>query len=230
MKSSRLRTVIVCVIAILVGIYVIAGAIVVTTSERYFKDHYAARNPPWVSDIFLRGRVFLGQYREPPSNEEMILYFHQHEAEFEQLVTDYYAIVKYSYDNYHTTSFPDRSEMLRLQMAELGIRRVSIGGPFSSNSIHGDESLQKLGMHLYLFDRGGSLNAYPDAEKGYEYAPRVRDQSSQKGSPILRLINTGQYRKSADIPKMCESRIDLCCGMQEISANWAATKCINASN
>ena len=174
--------------------------------------------------------MFLGQYREPPSNEEMILYFHQHEAEFEQLVTDYYAIVKYSYDNYHTTSFPDRSEMLRLQMAELGIRRVSIGGPFSSNSIHGDESLQKLGMHLYLFDRGGSLNAYPDAEKGYEYAPRVRDQSSQKGSPILRLINTGQYRKSADIPKMCESRIDLCCGMQEISANWAATKCINASN
>ena len=52
MKSSRLRTVIVCVIAILVGIYVIAGAIVVTTSERYFKDHYAARNPPWVSDFF----------------------------------------------------------------------------------------------------------------------------------------------------------------------------------
>ena len=229
MKSSRLRTVIVCVIAILVGIYVIAGAIVVTTSERYFKDHYAARNPPWVSDIFLRGRVFLGQYREPPSNEEMILYFYQHEAEFEQLVTDYYALIKYFYD-YKKTSMHDRSEMLRFQMAELGIRRVTPGGPVISNSIHGDQPFQQFGMHLYLFDRGGSLNAYPDAEKGYEYAPRVRDQSSQKGSPILRLINTGQYRKSADIPKMCESRINLCCGMQEISANWAATKCINASN
>ena len=127
MKSSRLRTVIVCVIAILAGIYVIAGAIVVTTSERYFKDHYAARNPPWVSDIFLRGRVFLGQYREPPSNEEMILYFYQHEAEFEQLVTDYYALIKYFYD-YKKTSMHDRSEMLRFQMAELGIRRVTPGG------------------------------------------------------------------------------------------------------
>ena len=57
MKSSRLRTVIVCVIAILVGIFVIAGAVVVTTSERYFKDHYAARNPPWVSDFSERQSV-----------------------------------------------------------------------------------------------------------------------------------------------------------------------------
>ena len=74
--------------------------------------------------------MFLGQYREPPSNEEMILYFYQHEAEFEQLVADYYALIKYFYD-YKKTSMHDRSEMLRFQMAELGIRRVSPGGGLS---------------------------------------------------------------------------------------------------
>lgn len=71
-------------------------------------------------------KVSIGQYREPPSNKKMIRYFHQHEAEFEQWVTDY-AIVKYSYNNCHTTLFLDRGDILRFQMAELGIRQVSAG-------------------------------------------------------------------------------------------------------
>jgi hypothetical protein len=85
-------------------------------------------------------------------------------------------------------------------------------------------------MKLYLFDRGGSLTAYRDAGKAYAFAPRVTDQATQKPSPILHYINTGQYHQGTGIPKMCEGRGDLCCGLQEISANWAVTTCVNAHN
>ncbi|CAH1211870.1 hypothetical protein NTGBS_920021 [Candidatus Nitrotoga sp. BS] len=228
MKRGKLRAIVTWILGIVVCTFVAVSAMVMATSQYYFENHYVARNPVWISDIFLSGRAFLGQYREPPSNEAMIRYFHENEAEFEQLTNDYYALIKQYYD---TKKYPEPNEILRFKMAELGIRRVRIGGPTVSTSIYGNQPLQVLGINLLLFDRGGSLRAYPDAEKGYSYATRVKDQAMQKQHPISYLAHTGQYAVNRGVPKFCEKReVMLCCGFQEISANWAAINCVNASN
>ena len=83
----------------------------------------------------------------------MIRYFHVHEAKFERLVTDYYAMFKQSYDK---NIFPEPNELLKFQMAEWGIGRVTGGGTFYSNSIYGNQPYQTTRwMKLYLIDRGG---------------------------------------------------------------------------
>jgi hypothetical protein len=120
------------------------------------------------------------QYREPPSNEAMIRHFHEHEAEFEQLTNDYYALIKQYYD---TKKYPEPNEILKFKMAELGIRRVSAGGPSFIDSIYGNQPLQTLGMHLYLFDRGGSFAAYPDAEKA---TPMRQESRIKQRKSIIR--------------------------------------------
>jgi hypothetical protein len=227
MKTDKRRAIVLWIAGILVGIAVLAGSIVVVTSKSYFDNHHARNSPVWLADLFLKARRLSGQFREPPSNEEMIRYFHEHEAEFERLVTDYYDIIRHSYDS---RIFPDRNELLKFQMAELGIGRVTTGGPGYSTSVYGKDPLLTLGMNLYLIDHGGSLTAYPDAGKAYSFAPRLSDQAVQKVTPITHYLYTYQYELANGIPNSCEKQRILCCGLQEISANWAVTTCVNTSN
>ena len=202
----------------------------VLDSADYFESRRARDKPAWLSELYLSARHTLGEYREPPSNDEMIRYFHAHEREFEKLVEDYYAIIARAYE---TRQFPDRTELMKFQLAETGLAKVGAAGPFLDISIHGTEPFQSLGMKLTLFDRGGSFARFRNAGKAYVYVPRTTDQPDRKQAPITHLLATGEYAKNVEMTELSKrnkGQIGQDCGMQPINANWAVVHCVNISN
>lgn len=217
-------------IACIAALAAVSWTYLVLDSADYFESRRARDKPAWLSELYLSARHTLGEYREPPSNDEMIRYFHAHEREFEKLVEDYYAIIARAYE---TRQFPDRTELMKFQLAELGLAKVGAAGPFLDISIHGTEPFQSLGMKLTLFDRGGSYSQYTDAGKAIIYMPRTTDQSVRTKTPISHLYNTGSYHDDKDMAELDRKNrnfLSIDCGMQTINANWAVVHCVNISN
>ena len=217
-------------IACIAALAAVSWTYLVLDSADYFESRRARDKPAWLSELYLSARHTLGEYREPPSNDEMIRYFHAHEREFEKLVEDYYAIIARAHA---TERFPDRTELMKFQLAELGLKRVGIGGAAQNKSVHGFEYFQILGMELRLFDRGGSFAQFRNAGKAYIYVPRTTDQPYRKRAPVADLIATGVYSRNVNMTELTIQNRGLGgrdCGMQAINDNWAVVHSINISN
>lgn len=208
-----------------------------TVSKWYFEAGLARQSPAWVSEALWHARKWGGYFLAPPTNDEMIAYFRAHEGDFERLATRYYELVARYYDDHATQRdvrlqlrYRDIHEAMKFQLAELGIAEVTAGGPGFTKSVYGQRPFQVMGMKLYLFDQGGNLASLPDARKAYAYAPRLTDQNSVATQPISHYLNTLAYFHFDGrlVPKRCDNRPGYCCGLAEISANWAATTCRNS--
>src|SRR5262245_49961933 len=108
MKTPKRLAIVFWIGPVLVGIAALAGSIVVVTSKSYFDSQRVRSDPVWLSELFLKARRVSGRFREPPSNEEMIRDFREHEAQFEKLVTDYYSL-----QQTEGTDFANVNELLK---------------------------------------------------------------------------------------------------------------------
>lgn len=225
-KNKRLRQRVIITICTCLFLLAIAFICIITiTSKSYFDNHYETRNPIWVTDIFLKGRLFLGRFRPAPSNDEMVSSFQTHQEAFDHLINEYYEQLRLFYAS-GAQRFPDINAKLRIQMVVLGISKISAAGPYYANSIYGTNSLQRIGVHLLLIDRAG-LSSESDQARLYVYVPRVNNQDYWKEPPISWYFGSGEYGPSNSIPAFCSHRDIQCCGLQIFSKNWAIANCIH---
>ena len=172
-----------------------------------------------ISEMWSQTRYYVGKFRSPPSDEEMIEHFDQNREAFDRLVNNYYKDIAV------TNSYTKTSSNLSKLFRATGIWRADSEGPYLAidNSAN---AFVNFGISFYLTDHGPSpwWSLGRRTYKAYVYLPES-DVGNPPLSPSDNLLATGEFslEENTDNPKREIEWGD--CAFRAIERNWFVTHC-----
>jgi len=210
------------VLPLLVVIYIYLA---ITTPVQEYADELGYAYNKWALSSEGRWRMwratrwYIGRFRSPPNDEEMIEYFNENRAEFEALAASYYEAMK------PKGSEKLRSEILIHERMRLGIDSFGISGPALCDANSG--SFYNFGVSLSLIDSGPTpwWSLGQRTYKQYHYVPDAPPLEKRKMTPLKNMLATGEYAvaESADVQLSNERRSP--CALWQIDRNWFISRC-----
>lgn len=172
-----------------------------------------------ISEMWSQTRYYLGKFRSPPSDEEMIKHFVQNREAFDHLVSNYYKDVAV------TKSFTKTSSNLSKLFRATGIWRADMEGPYLAVDKSADV-LVNHGISFYLTDHGPSpwWSLGQRTYKAYVFIPE-----SNIGHPPLSpsdsLLATGEFEKEENTGEPKRKIKRGYCAFRAIERNWFIARC-----
>ncbi len=167
-------------------------------------------------------RWYIGRFRGPLTDEEMIAYLSKHRAGFDQLATDYYDEIAKS------RSVGKANERLLEQLRSLGLWQIEPGGASFQENLGKDAPVfAATGVSFKLLDHG----AYPwwsfgrKYIKSYLYMPVIPPHPKRSSDPLERILNTRDYRLEASTDRPAKPILDYACALRQVDSHWFVRAC-----
>lgn len=167
-------------------------------------------------------RWYIGRFRGPLTDEEMIAYLSKNRAGFDQLATAYYDEIAKS------RSVDRANERLLTQLRSLGLWKMGIGGASFQENLGRDAPVfAAMGVTFKQLDHG----AYPwwsfgrKYIKAYLYMPVIPPHPKRSSNPLERILNTRDYRLEANTDRPAKPMLDYGCALRQIDNHWFVQAC-----
>jgi len=167
-------------------------------------------------------RWYIGRFRGPLTDEDMIEKLRGKRAEFDSLAKAYYDNVAES------RSYEAANKRLLAQLRSLGLWQIEPGGALlQPNFGNQAPTFTDQGVSFKILDHG----AYPwwsfgrKNIKSYLYMPDIPPHPGSSSNPIDRLLSTGEYRLEASTDRPVRPILDLGCAIRQIDNHWFVQAC-----
>lgn len=172
------------------------------------------------SQMWQATRWYVGHFRAPPSDSEMIDHFNENRAKFETLVSSYYEAVR-------VKKSPSITEQTQVsERMDIGIYSFGTAGPF----LFRDKSASfffNTGVSLSLIDAGLTpwWSYGQRTYKEYIYIPELSAEQVINLPPLEHLLATGEYQSFGDADIELNPKRGPCV-LKQIDNNWFIQRCI----